>query len=51
LSPIKKEDFIEVAENVWQCSRNGAMFLTEDKTKYYHVDDKQNVFEFEDSND
>ena len=47
LMPVKKEDFVEVAEGVWQCSRDSELFLTSDKTGYYNVSDKSKITRFE----
>lgn len=37
LSPLKLDDFVEVAPDVFQCKRNPAMFLNKNKTGYYCV--------------
>ena len=47
LNPLRKEDFIEVHDNVWQCKRNCSMFLTPDHRGYYSVDDKSKIYPFE----
>lgn len=38
LTPIGPEDFVEVAEGVWQCKRAPSKFLCPDKTTWYDID-------------
>ena len=46
LTNIKKSDFMEVAENVFQCTRNPAFFWDGKTDEYYHVDDKAKMLKF-----
>lgn len=43
LMPVKLEDFVQcdLDNKVWQCKRNSDLFLNDDKTGYYSVDDKE----------
>jgi len=52
LSPLRVEDFFEVdiSPGVYQCKRNPSMFLSEDKTGYYSVDDAdRKIIKFEET--